>query len=219
MRSPVLTANRRQCLVLGASLWLSATSGPALAGRAGVAAEIEPAPEIKSNLAAPLLQGIGRMTYFGLPVYQAALWTDGPLPSADWLAHRLVLSLTYARALQGRAIAERSLLEMERMQPLTAAQRQAWQPVLQRAFPDVQRGERLSGVYRPGGPCAFYHQAQLSCETRDEELARRFFSIWLSPQTSEPALREALFSRVLREAARQASPAQAALPSSGRGAV
>ena len=61
-----------------------------------------------------------------------------------------------------------------------------------RVFPDVRKGDRLLGLQRPGEAAVFWLNGRLRGEIRDAEFARRFFGIWLSPQTSEPALRRAL---------------------------
>lgn len=59
-------------------------------------------------------------------------------------------------------------------------------------FPDVKEGDRLTGVHRPGEAARFHFNGASVGELRDAEFARLFFGIWLSPRTSEPALRDAL---------------------------
>jgi hypothetical protein len=61
-----------------------------------------------------------------------------------------------------------------------------------RVFPDVRQGDRLVGLQRPGTGASFWINGRFQGEVRDVEFARRFFGIWLSPQTSEPAMRRAL---------------------------
>jgi hypothetical protein len=47
----------------------------------------------------------------------------------------------------------------------------------------------------PGAACAFTTTARPWAEPNpDPAFAERFFGIWLAPQTSEPALREALLA-------------------------
>jgi hypothetical protein len=41
----------------------------------------------------------------------------------------------------------------------------------------------------------FFVNGRLGGELRDTEFARFFFGIWLSPQTSEPSLRQALLGQ------------------------
>ena len=61
-----------------------------------------------------------------------------------------------------------------------------------RLFPDVRAGDRITGVHRPGTGARFFVNGRLQGELPDADFARLFFGIWLSPRTSEPALREAL---------------------------
>ncbi|MDP1533874.1 MAG: chalcone isomerase family protein, partial [Rubrivivax sp.] len=102
------------------------------------------------------------------------------------------LELVYARALQGRQIAARSMQEMSRQTPLDDSRAAAWEAELTRLFPDVSAGDRLTGVRQPGAPTRVFHNGQLRGEWQDPDLSRLFFGIWLAPQTSEPDLRRQL---------------------------
>ena len=95
--------------------------------------------------------GSGRLTWFGLHVYDARLF----VPAAGFDARRyaeqpFALELTYARRLQGRAIAERSDAEIAKLGIGTEAQRARWRQAMVALFPDVQAGQRLAGVHVPG---------------------------------------------------------------------
>ena len=75
------------------------------------------------------------------------------------------------------------------------ARQQRWLKVLTALLPDVQSGDRLTGLYQPGQGMRFWRGEQPLGATDDAELARRFFAVWLSPRTSEPVLRSALLAR------------------------
>ncbi len=60
------------------------------------------------------------------------------------------------------------------------------------AFPDIVKGDRITGVFEPGVTAKFFFNGQPRGEIRDADFALRFFGIWLSPKTSEPKLRDAL---------------------------
>jgi hypothetical protein len=81
---------------------------------------------------------------------------------------------------------------MRRIGTFTEAQSQSWLQALQAALPDVKAGDRVTGLYRPGVGAVFRLQERTVGEVADPEFARLFFGIWLSPQTSEPALRQSL---------------------------
>jgi hypothetical protein len=151
-------------------------------------------PEVAQALPEAALRGEGRLRFLGLHVYDARLWAPEPVPADAWPGATLALELAYARTLQGRAIAERSLQEMRRQGEIAPDQAERWLGEMARLFPDVRDGDRLTGLYRPGRGAAFFHNGQPRGEVADPEFARRFFGIWLAPQTSEPSLRERLLS-------------------------
>ena len=49
-------------------------------------------------------------------------------------------------------------------------------------------------MQRPGQSARFFFNGVLRGEVADAEFTRLFFGIWLSPNTSEPALRKQLLS-------------------------
>ena len=138
------------------------------------------------------LQGQGLLRYLGLRVYQARLWTLPGFRATQALEQPLVLELEYLRNLKGAAIAERSLQEMRRVGPIDEAQGQRWLAEMQRLFPDVQAGDRVSGVLLPGQGARFWLNQKLLGQIDEPQFARLFFGIWLAPATSEPDLRTAL---------------------------
>jgi hypothetical protein len=140
------------------------------------------------------LAGQGLLRYYGFEVYRARLWVPPGFEADDYAAHPLALELAYLRDFSAEAIARRSLQEMQRQQAIPAAQAARWQEALQAALPDVKKGDRITGVYRPGAGVVFWMQGRVVGEVADAQFARLFFGIWLSPQTSEPALRQALIA-------------------------
>ena len=135
------------------------------------------------------------MRFLGLRIYDARLWAGPQFEAADFGAHPLALELSYHRAFAGAAIAQRAIDEIERQGELTPAQAQRWRNALAAMLPDVQPGERLTGLYQPGQGMRLWRGQQALGAIDDAELARRFFGIWLSPRTSEPGLRSALLAR------------------------
>jgi hypothetical protein len=56
-------------------------------------------------------------------------------------------------------------------------------------FPDIQKGDRLIGLYDPQMPSQFFLNGKLIGVIDDAVLSRHFFDIWLSEETSKPQLR------------------------------
>jgi hypothetical protein len=180
---------RRRALLL-----LAALPAAALASRAP-----QPLPpELKSELSGARLLGEGKLKYFGLHIYDIRLWGEAAISGRDPESKPLALELEYARALEGKAIAERSLKEMQGLDSIDAALADKWLQQMRRIFPDVKKGDRVTGVQRPGEAARFFVNGQASGEVRDAEFTRLFFGIWLSPRTSQPKLREALLGTQAR---------------------
>ena len=148
--------------------------------------------EVAGALPTARLQGSGTMRFFGLAVYEARLWTAPGFAPERYEAQTFALELLYARKLDGAAIAERSITEMRRVGPFDPTQAKAWLEQMTQAFPDVKPGDRLTGVRGPGGVTRFYSNGQPTSSIADPEFGRLFFGIWLSGNTSEPALRRDL---------------------------
>jgi hypothetical protein len=169
-----------------------ATLGTLALGASAVRAQALPF-EVASEWPQARLVGRGQLRFVGLRIYDARLWSPARPTADDWASQPLALELQYARSLEGAQIAERSLQEMRRQGPIDQAAADRWLATMKITFPDVRDGDRVTGIYRPGVAARFFHNGSVRGEWPDPAKAQRFFGIWLSPQTSEPALREALF--------------------------
>jgi hypothetical protein len=168
----------------------SAVAEPAAASAASADA---PTPaHVRKYLADVRLAGTGRLTWFGFHVYDAALFVPPGFALANASAQPFVLELTYARRLDGKAIAEASRDEIERLGFGTEAQRLRWHERMLHLFPDVEKGRRLAGVNVPGRGARFYFDGQFVGSIDDADFARAFFAIWLDERTRAPQLRENL---------------------------
>jgi len=165
-----------------------------LAAIGSMAAAQSPPPESAAELPGAKLHGQGRLTFLGLAIYDIRLWVREGFNPARWDAHELMLEIVYSRALHGHRIAQRSLDEMRRQRALDAPTGTRWLEQMQQLFPDVRRGDRIAGVYRPDGTATFFVNGAARGQVRDGDFARLFFGIWLSAQTSEPQLRERLLA-------------------------
>ena len=170
---------------------LGAAVASATAAADGAAA---PPSFVQQALPAAALLGQGQMRFLGLRIYDARLWVGPQFKAADFGDHPLALELKYHRAFKGAAIAQRSIDEIRRQGELAPALAQHWQKALTALLPDVQPGDRLTGLYQPGQGMQLWRGELLLGSIDDAELARSFFAIWLSPRTSEPSLRSALLA-------------------------
>lgn len=166
----------------------------ALAGAVGL-----PAP-VAAELPGARLAGEGSYQWFGLKIYDAALWVgENGLDPASPYAHRFALDLAYARKLDGKKIAQSSREQMAKLGEGSAEQREAWTRRMEQLFPDVAEGTHIIGVYLPGRGASFFRDGRRLGEIADRDFAKAFFAIWLDPRTSAPDLRADL----LRDAAKR----------------
>ena len=136
--------------------------------------------------------GGGRLTWFGLHLYDAQLFVPSAFDISNPSLQPFALELTYARNLDGSAIAERSRDEIARLKIGSEVQRARWLADMTGLFPDLKASQRLAGIYRPGGATRFYLDGRFLGEVADPEFGRAFFAIWLDPRTSAPQLRASL---------------------------
>lgn len=141
--------------------------------------------------------GEATLRFLGLQIYNARLWTPEPFEVSRLGEQPLVLELEYLRNFRAALIAERSIVEMRRAGSFTEEQARRWNAEMQRVFPDVKAGDRLTGIHQPGVGAAFLHNNQPVGTIQDTEFSRLFFSIWLGPETSEPNMRRQLLARWL----------------------
>jgi hypothetical protein len=151
-----------------------------------------PPAEVLAALPDAHYRGSGKLTFLRLHVYDARLWVQSNFNPDDFEQQALALELQYARNLKGELIAERSLVEMRKHSDVSPQQSELWLAEMKKMFPDVAAGDRITGLQFPGESTRFYLNGKLRGEVRDAEFTRAFFSIWLSPRTSEPKLRVAL---------------------------
>jgi hypothetical protein len=137
--------------------------------------------------------------YWGWLVYQARLQAAGDFRAQTLMQHPFALELTYARALRGQDIAERSISEMRALAQRTqqtwdTALAAQWQTTLLQVLPDVRLGDRITGVHLPQRGAAFFLNERFLGWLTDPAFSPLFFGVWLSPQSAQPQMRQALLS-------------------------
>jgi Chalcone isomerase-like len=151
-------------------------------------------PEVQADIPQARLGGEGKLRVLGFEVYNARLWVAPDFISERFAQHDFALEIAYLRDFDRVDIAKRSLKEMRRVAPVSDAQAQKWLQAMTDVFPDVKKGDRLTGVHRADGSARFFFNSKPLAQIDDKGFAQAFFAIWLSPQTSEPRLRQRLIS-------------------------
>jgi hypothetical protein len=136
--------------------------------------------------------GEARLTYAFWDVYDATLYAPKGMlhPTKPY-----ALSIRYFRQIDGKAIAERSVEEIEKQGFSDAEKLASWHEKMREIFPNVQDGTVLTAVFIPNKKTIFYHGSEKIGVIKDAEFTKRFADIWLGEKTSEPLLREELLGR------------------------
>lgn len=177
------------------ALMLAALLAAAACMQVSIASTLPETPDhVRRHIDDARPSGSGRLTWFGFHVYDARMFVPRNFNPSNPAAQPFALEITYARSLEGRAIAERSRDEIARLGLGSDGQRQRWHADMVALFPDVRSGQQLVGIYRPGSSTRFYVDGGFLGEVADPEFGRAFFAIWLDPRTSAPQLRANLLS-------------------------
>jgi Chalcone isomerase-like len=181
------------------NVWVSlAMLSPALQAVAQAPAKAPAAAKLPIELgafgqAAWQMQGTGALRFFGFKAYDANLWSGGSTkgnPLAD--KSLFALEIVYNTGIKGEEIVNVSLIEMARLKKLTDLQIKTWTAEMQRTFPNVVSGDRLTGVYVPKVGTRFFFNSRLIAEINDPAFGDAFFAIWLDEGTKRAELRRAL---------------------------
>ena len=151
-------------------------------------------PELAGALPEHRLLGTARLTAYGFKVYDSRLWVAPGFTGENFANQAFGLELDYLRDFKNDAIVERSLTEMRRFGAFTTEQAGNWRTAMLRIIPDVKKGDRIVGINVPGEGATFWVNGQRVGDIADAEFARLFFSIWLSPKTSQPKMRSSLLA-------------------------
>ena len=133
--------------------------------------------------------GAGSLHWFGLHMYDARLAVAGERFDP---AQPFTLTLRYAREVSGERIAETSLDEIRRLGFGTPADHWRWLDAMRRLFPDVRRGDELTGASVPGRGAQFLLNGRPIGAIDEPAFARAYFAIWFDPRTRSRELRASL---------------------------
>ncbi len=134
--------------------------------------------------------GSGALRWFGLRIYEAALWAPDAQAWRDGGA--FALAIAYERTIPSARLVKATEDEMRRLGVADEARIVSWRPALEQAFPDVSAGDVIVGIHLPGQGVHFHYGDRPSGVVTDPDFAAAFFAIWLDERTREPGLRARL---------------------------
>lgn len=144
------------------------------------------ATPVSSALPDAGLRGQAILHFFGLPLYQARLYTSGG-KDLDW-QENLALELTYLRQLSETDLVNATLREFGRTGAPLPVEDQ-----LAHCFDDVSKGDRYLAVSNGPDEILFWRNDRPICALTHPRIKQRFMAIFLGDNT-----RSRVFTRKLR---------------------
>lgn len=133
--------------------------------------------------------GQAKLSVLFWDIYVSRLYSlDGQYQS---LNGPLLLRITYLRDIEADDLLDATQDEWDKL-GLDKQQTQTWLKELKQIWPDIKENQELSLVLAEDGSSEFYFNQAPIGAIRDKAFGASFLSIWLSPDTSYPALREQL---------------------------
>ena len=125
------------------------------------------------------------MRWLGLPVYTAALYTQGAA-RFSW-SQPDALELQYLRSFPARQLTKSTLDELRRIEG-PQGDHAALIAKLGRCFPDVGKGDRLTAYSSSASEVMFSFNGGAPCTVHHPGVRERFLGIWLSDNSRSAKL-------------------------------
>jgi len=137
--------------------------------------------------------GTAKFTYLLWDIYESELMTtSGKFTFND--QQQLLYKVTYLRDIKASDLIQETKKQWQHL----GVKKEVYQPYLSNLksiWPDIQEGDSLTLFYNKDSS-AFYYNNGFIGEYKDQQFAKLFLDIWLSPNTSEPQLRKKLLGEL-----------------------
>lgn len=144
---------------------------------------------IASSVPSAVVRGEATMRWFGLPLYDATLFTQNAEP-LDW-RDPLALRLTYARTIKREAFMKATINELTRIEG-----KQSDHPEIARklepCFKTANSGDSFVATAENLDELRLWFNNRLTCSISHPDIKQRFLNIWLSDQSRSPKLTKKL---------------------------
>lgn len=144
-----------------------------------------------ASAASMQLVGAGELKWFGLPVYEASLWTpEGEFDAVD-RHQQVALIIDYARNIPSDKLVDSARSEWQRL-GIRDPRTESWCEQVARIWPDVTPGDQITTIVERGGPTRFFFNQREIGSIADPDFGPALLDIWLHPQSRSSRLRRAL---------------------------
>lgn len=166
---------------------LASLGGNAFAATTDNPAATLPPPLVAEGFAAQRV-GVGLLKWFGLEIYEAALWTPDGTFSGAYAEEPVVFILSYRRSFGRDRLIDITRTAWGQLALATDEQQQRWSRELAKIWVDVRKGSNMTTLVLPSGETRFYNADRLLGRIEDPEFGPAFLRIWLDARVAETAL-------------------------------
>lgn len=146
----------------------------------------EKPPELQERFMSSTPYGSAELKWMWKHVYTSHLWLD----EAEWSYDApFALSIDYNMKISRKQLVDKSVEEVERIHGLDEEALSTLETELNRLFPSVKKGDRITAAYVPETHVVFYYNGDEKGRLTDNRLLIPFMDIWMSEQTERPELR------------------------------
>lgn len=152
-------------------------------------AQVQASAVINEQIPDAKMAASGRLTVFLFDVYDASVYTSNGVRRVK---PPFALKLDYLRDIKGEKIADQSAEEIRRQARVDEALLADWHSQMRHIFPNVRKGDNITGIYKDLSECTFYKNSAYIGQITDHQFCDAFFDIWFGKKTTQPALRNQL---------------------------
>ncbi|MCC2606997.1 chalcone isomerase family protein [Planctobacterium marinum] len=139
------------------------------------------------------LVGEGKLSVLFWDIYEARLYSANGIYQSDQFP--VALKLTYLRDFSKQQLIEETVKQWQKLGFYDEQKVLAWTAELQQLWPDVKRQQSLTLYIDEAQISYFYFNDEQLGTLSDQQFARAFLAIWLSPNTSAPDVRKQLIGQ------------------------
>lgn len=128
-----------------------------------------------------------------ISLYDASLCANtAPFDFEENKSSSFSLALEYRRGFTSEQLVKATIVEMSRLSKRDKSEFDALKTPLASCFPNVKKGDNITGVSINADQAKFYLNSNLVCDIKWQGFQNDFFGIWLSDDTRSPNKSKAL---------------------------
>jgi hypothetical protein len=146
-----------------------------------------PAPLVAEGFNAQRV-GVGVLKWFGLEIYEAALWTPDGTFAGAFTDEPVAFTLSYRRSFSRDRLIDITRTAWQELALADEEQQQRWARELTTIWADVRKGSNMTTLVLPSGETRFYDAERLLGRIDDPAFGPAFLRIWLDARVADTAL-------------------------------